>query len=115
MTIQEMDDAALDHLARSVAKALSENRQPRTNWDRRLTIIIGALSIVSIIFSVGVNWSRMASVERDTQTVTARVDKLESDMKSDRSEKNTQAMAIQKDLGDIKQQLGEIRGSLSRR
>lgn len=115
MAIREFDDAALDQLARSVAKALSEHRSPRSNWDRRLTILIGIATIVSLIFSLGVNWSQVSENARALRALTQRVDGHDTELKALRQEVSSQSTAIQQQLGEIKAQLGEIRGALSRR
>lgn len=115
MAIREFDDAALDQLARAVAKALSETRLPRSNWDRRLTFSIGLISVVSLIFTFGVNWSRIAENERQITAVIQRVDQHDLELKNLRSDISTQGTSIQQQLGEIKAQLGEIRGALSRR
>lgn len=115
MAIREFDDAALDQLAKAVATALSERRTPRNNWDRRLTILIGIATIVSLVFSLGVNWSQVSENARTIQGLTRRVDQHDVELKALRQEVSSQSTAIQQQLGEIKAQLGEIRGALSRR
>ena len=112
MPLREFDDEQLDHLARAVAKALSDTRAPRSNWDRRLTGLLGVMTIVSLVFTFGVNWSRIAENERRIDANVRRIDRHDTDIQTLRQELNMQGSSIQQQLGEIKQQLGEIKGSL---
>ncbi len=71
--VQLMDDDALDRLAKSVAAALRGDATG-TNWDRLLTYVIGALTIISLIFTFGVNWSRINATERRLDVIEHRMD-----------------------------------------
>lgn len=115
MAIREFDDEQLEALARSVAKALSEHRSPRRNWDRWSAVTALLMSLVGLVFTVGLNWSQVSTNSRDIATANQRIDKIELRIQEISSDMAIQSTSIQKDLGDIKAQLGKIEGALSRR
>lgn len=114
-TVAPLDVEYLDQLAQAIAKALRETPKTDTNWDRLLTYVLGVLTVVSLIFTFGVNWSRITNNERRLETLEHRQDTFESSQASMRQEMNSASVTIQSQLGDIKAQLGEIRGALSLR
>lgn len=54
--------------------ARSTNGNGRLTLDRWLTIIALTLAISSAVFSIGVNWSRLSSVEDQVKELKVKVD-----------------------------------------
>jgi len=120
MAIPEFDGPALDALAKAVARALSDQRakdesssRKESTANRLIATLAGIIGIVSLIFSLGVNWSKVASNAHDTELLASRVDSTERSIGALRQEMNVGTLTVQRQLGDILSQLGEIRGALS--
>lgn len=114
----ELDDANIQKLATCLAQAIGDRRTSRaTGVERLMTGAIGVLSIVSLIFSLGVNWSRIGSLEKLVGGVNVPALQLQVDAQGSDVRKLTEALNavaisnaviveqlknIQRDLSDLK-------------
>lgn len=62
--LSDLSTDDLRTLAESIAQALPAPRPPSRLMDRWIVGIVSVFSIISLIFTFGVNWSRIASIER---------------------------------------------------
>lgn len=113
MSLSALTDEQVKDLAASLASVI---RPPEPNlWNRRLDIIIGAIAIISLIFSAGINWSRLGSLETRVEENAKRIEKTENaivelgeriaDNRGDVREIVVRLSAIAADLAEIKGRL----------
>lgn len=108
-------DAELHTLAAHIADTLSAKRQDRSAWDRRINLITGLLAVIGIVFSAGINWSRLgANEQRISDEVKAR-EALEVRVKGnekDIAELRTTSAVVLERLTTIQLDIAQIKGIL---
>lgn len=112
MQLSDHDDDQLHRLALAVAKALSEVRGPRVDYNRYLSIGALIIGMISFVFGIGVNWSKVSYHDQKFGTVEARLKAVEDGQAQQVRDNGARDSAIQSQLGDIKGQLGNIQGQL---
>lgn len=56
------------------------NDSPAKAWYERLELILAILAIMSLVFSAGLNWSRITTLERRLDESMQRQDRIEQGM-----------------------------------
>jgi len=104
----ELRDEDVERLSKSIAAQLSYGRRAEDNkkqvsfW---LTGVIGLISIISLIFTLGVNWGRINTFETWQHQADNDIRQLQATIADQRSQTNvTQSKleTIQRDLAEIK-------------
>lgn len=117
MGIPEFDSHTLDRLAEQLADILSSKRGTRSNWDRRLTGIVAAISIVSLVltlsFNLGTTQSRIEENTKAHEQDARDIQSLRELTERYHQEGNASVLSIERKFSDIQSQLSVIQGMLS--
>jgi hypothetical protein len=118
MELADIDEATLARLGSQIAAQMPQGQRPESAaWNRRIDFIIAAIAIVSFIFSLGINWSRLTANEERLSLVNTRVDRIEADIRSlssDFGNQRADTKVMSEKLDTIKSDVSEIKGRLNR-
>ncbi len=112
------DEHQAAQIGKQIADALAEHRDPRWSWGRLTNVVVAVIAIVSLIFSVGLNWGRVADNERRLIEVSAREDRLEADQRALTTAiftQNTDTKVSNEKLENIRLDVADIKRRLDRR
>lgn len=110
-----LDESQLDEMVSQVATKLISSRGERTSWERRIQVTIGVTVIITAIFSLGINWSRIDTAETkitaaadERRELSQRLAKVELSIIAQEGSSNliTQQLdTIQNDVKEIKSKI----------
>lgn len=108
----DLDDEQISILVTEISKKLVATRQERTSWERRIQLVLGIATAIGLVFSLGINWSRIANAEtkisdaaKERREISDRLAKVEMAVISQQGSYNLitqQLLSIQSDLQEIK-------------
>lgn len=81
-----LDHHELQEIADDVVDKLAQTRLPRSPWDRRWNLAVGAIAVVSLVFSLGINWSKVDTNAEAIRQAGVRVERLEGDIRDIRND-----------------------------
>lgn len=111
MTTPPLSDETLIELAKHLAPLLGQpapERRGARGVDSWVTAVVGALAVISIIFSVGVNWSRLAELERIVTALSLKVESTDREVMAQATNGavvSSRLDQIQRDVTEIKTQV----------
>jgi len=105
-----------------------ERRKP-VIWERRLTVTVGIMALVSMVFSLGMNWSRIvylenqllkqdqriADLQQKTESRTAELQQRQQNAATEITTLSGDVKVIRTQTDDIKASLARLEGAIYRR
>jgi len=113
--LDKLSDEQVQQLSGAIALRLAGQRKERSPWDRRFSYISMAFGAASIIFSLGMNWTRVAANESrisETRTVVDKIEERVKVMETNIFEQRSDTRLINQKLDEIQRNMTEIKAKL---